>query len=96
MNTAFLTHNIDMLIALSAAVAVLAAILVVSWPYFVRDHLTERMVQVTNENERIRVRERNRLNAQNKPDFAQNRTEAALQAHRRSPQSCRNGRQRNG
>ena len=55
-----------MIIALSAAVAVVAAIFVVSWPYFVRDHLTERMVQVTNESERIRVRERSRLNAQNK------------------------------
>jgi tight adherence protein C len=43
-----------------------AATLVVAWPYFVRDHLTERMVQVTNENERVRVRERNRLNAQSK------------------------------
>ncbi|ANY82581.1 type II secretion system protein (plasmid) [Microvirga ossetica] len=61
-----LAANLDMLIALSAAVAVVAAVLVVAWPYFVRDHLTERMVQVTNENERIRVRERNRLNAQSK------------------------------
>ena len=61
-----LAANLDMLIALSAAVAVVAAVFVVAWPYFVRDHLTERMVQVTNESERIRVRERNRLNAQSK------------------------------
>jgi tight adherence protein C len=66
MNIDLLTGNSDMLIALSAAVAVIAAIFVVSWPYLVRDHLTERMVQVTNESERIRVRERSRLNAQNK------------------------------
>src|SRR6478736_6427496 len=66
MNIGLLSSNIDMLIALSAALAVVAATLVVSWPYFVRDHLTERMVQVTNENERVRVRERNRLNAQSK------------------------------
>jgi tight adherence protein C len=66
MNIGLLASNIDILIALSAAVAVVAATLVVAWPYFVRDHLTERMVQVTNENERIRVRERNRLNAQSK------------------------------
>jgi tight adherence protein C len=64
MNMGLLASNIDMLIALSAAIAVVAATLVVAWPYFVRDHLTERMVQVTNENERVRVRERNRLNAQ--------------------------------
>ena len=61
-----LAANLDMLIALSAGVAVVAAVFVVAWPYFVRDHLTERMVQVTNESERIRVRERNRLNAQSK------------------------------
>ena len=61
-----LAANLDMFIALSAAVAVVAAVFVVAWPYFVRDHLTERMVQVTNESERIRVRERNRLNAQSK------------------------------
>jgi tight adherence protein C len=66
MNIGLLTGNIDMLIALSAAVAVVAAIFVVFWPYFVRDHLTERMAQVISENERIRVRERNRLNAQTK------------------------------
>ncbi|MGO4571821.1 type II secretion system F family protein [Microvirga sp. 2TAF3] len=63
MNIGLLTANIDMFIALSAAVAVIAAILVVAWPYFVRDHLAERMLQVANESERIRVRERNRLNA---------------------------------
>lgn len=66
MNSGLLIANMDLLIALSAAIAVVAAIFVVSWPYFARDHLTERMIQVTNENERIRVRERNRLNAQSK------------------------------
>ena len=61
-----LAANLDMFIALSAAVAVVAAVFVVAWPYFVRAHLTERMVPVTNESERIRVRERNRLIAQSK------------------------------
>ncbi|NIX78380.1 type II secretion system F family protein [Microvirga terricola] len=62
MDIALVTANADMLIALSAAIAVIAAVLVVSWPYFVRDHLTDRMAQVTSESERIRVRERSRLN----------------------------------
>ncbi|KAB0265761.1 type II secretion system F family protein [Microvirga brassicacearum] len=66
MDIGLLADNLEILIALLAGVAVVAAIFVVSWPYFVRDHLTERMVQVTNENERIRVRERNRLNASTK------------------------------
>ncbi|MBF9234254.1 type II secretion system F family protein [Microvirga alba] len=66
MNTGLLTGNVDMLVALSATVAVFAAIIVVAWPYFVRDELAERMVQVANESERIRLRERGRLNAQNK------------------------------
>lgn len=67
MSTALLIHNMDLIIALSAGISVFAAIFVVSWPYVIRDHLAERMVQVTNESERIRVRERSRLNAQNKP-----------------------------
>ncbi|MBF9235514.1 type II secretion system F family protein [Microvirga alba] len=66
MNIGVLAGNVDMLIALSAAIAVFAAIFVVSWPYLVRDRLTERMAQVTTESERIRVRERGRLNAQNR------------------------------
>lgn len=66
MIVALIAANMDMLIASLAAIAAVAATVVVSWPYFVRDHLTERMMQVTTESERIRVRERNRLNAQNK------------------------------
>ena len=96
MNTALLANHADMLIALSAAIAVFAAILVVSWPYFVRDHLTERMVQVTNENERIRVRERSRLNAQNKQISLRTEPKRLYKHHRRSSQSCRNGGQRDG
>lgn len=53
----------DVLIALLAGTSVVAAIFVVSWPYLVRDELAERMIQVTNESERIRLRERSRLNS---------------------------------
>ena len=42
MNIGLLIHNLDLIIALSAAISVFAAIFVVSWPYVVRDHLAER------------------------------------------------------
>jgi tight adherence protein C len=67
MNMSALTANSELLIAVSSAISVFAAILVASWPYFARDHLTARMAQVASENERVRLRERSRLNAQNKP-----------------------------
>src|SRR5829696_7652014 len=56
----------ELLTAALAAVAVFAAIVLVTWPYLVRDHLSARMAQVANERERIRLRERTRLNAQSK------------------------------
>jgi tight adherence protein C len=52
-----------LLTALSAAISVTAAIILVSWPYLVRDPLGARMAQVASERERIRVRERNRLSS---------------------------------
>jgi tight adherence protein C len=61
------TSDIEVLTALSAAVSVFAATLLVSWPYLVRDHLGTRMAQVANERERIRLRERSRLNAKSRP-----------------------------
>jgi tight adherence protein C len=67
MNPSLLIIYSDVLIAALAAIAVAAGILVVSWPYFARDHLAERMVQVSRESERIRLRERSRLNAESKP-----------------------------
>jgi tight adherence protein C len=59
--------DIEVLTAVSAAVSVFAATLLVSWPYLARDHLGARMAQVASERERIRLRERTRLNAQGKP-----------------------------
>jgi tight adherence protein C len=46
---------------LLAALSVFSATLVVAWPYFARDKLAERLEQVANERERIRIRERRRL-----------------------------------
>src|SRR4051812_7531119 len=56
----------DMILALSAATSVFAAIVLVTWPYLARDQLGIRMAQVASERERIRLRERARLNAQTK------------------------------
>jgi tight adherence protein C len=66
MTMGLVAANIDTLIAVLSAIAVVAAVVLALWPYMIRDPLTERMIQVTRESERIRVRERNRLNAQNK------------------------------
>jgi len=60
-----IARNLQLLTALSAALSVSAAIILVSWPYLQRDPLSARMAQVANERERIRIRERNRLNSQN-------------------------------
>ena len=51
------------LIALSAAISVFSAVLVLSWPYLARDTLGNRMRQVSSERERIRARERAKLEA---------------------------------
>jgi tight adherence protein C len=61
-----LIANTELMIGLSAAISVFSAIILVSWPYLARDQLDVRMAQVANERERIRLRERARLNAQNK------------------------------
>jgi len=67
MNLSILTANTDLLVALLAAVCVFAAIALVSWPYVARDHLAERMARLASERERIRLQERGRLNAANRP-----------------------------
>jgi tight adherence protein C len=51
------------LAAILAAMSVFSAVIVVSWPYLVRDNLAARMRQVEGERERIRIRERIRLAA---------------------------------
>ncbi len=56
----------QMIVALCAALSVFSAIVVVAWPYLARDELTTRMRQVSSERERIRARERAKLEAQKK------------------------------
>ena len=53
-----------LLTAVTAAIAVFSAILTVAWPYLVSDKLGDRMKQVSSERERIRARERARLEAE--------------------------------
>ena len=60
------TDNPQALIALFAALAVFSAIVVVAWPYLARDELGSRMRQISSERERIRARERAKLEAQKK------------------------------
>lgn len=66
MDLGALTQNPQTLIALCAALAVFSAIVVVAWPYLARDELGTRMRQVSSERERIRARERAKLEAKNK------------------------------
>jgi len=61
-----LTQNTQLLVALSSAIAVFSAIVVVAWPYLARDELDTRMRQISSERERIRARERAKLDAQKK------------------------------
>ena len=56
--------NPELVIAIAAAVSVFSAVVVVSWPYLVRDNLSNRMRQVASERERIRARERAKMQAQ--------------------------------
>lgn len=54
----------EQLSAMMAGIAAFSSILAVSWPYIFRDTLAERMRKVESERERIRKRERTRLNAE--------------------------------
>jgi tight adherence protein C len=56
----------DPAVSLLAAIAIACGILVTLWPYLVSDTLERRMRMVTDEAERIRVRERARLQAGSK------------------------------
>jgi tight adherence protein C len=62
-----LTDNSQLIIAFCAALAVFSAIVVVGWPYLAGDELSNRMRQISSERERIRARERAKLEAQKKP-----------------------------
>lgn len=66
MNLNYFTENIQAVIAICSALAVFSAIVVVAWPYLARDELSTRMRQVSSERERIRARERAKLEAQKK------------------------------
>jgi tight adherence protein C len=63
MNIHALLNDTDLIIAASAATSVFATTLLIAWPYLARDQLGARMAQVYSERERIRVRERSRLNS---------------------------------
>jgi len=60
------TDNPELLIAIASALSVFAAIVVVAWPYLAGDNLNARMKQVSSERERIRARERAKLEADKK------------------------------
>lgn len=66
MDIDILLVNPEWLIMVSAATSTFAATIVVLWPYLARDQLNKRMAHVASERERIRLRERARLAAQNK------------------------------
>jgi len=61
MNFLSILENPQIMLAFAAALAVFTAILTVSWPYLARDNLSTRMRQVASERERIRARERAKL-----------------------------------
>jgi tight adherence protein C len=61
-----IADNTQLIVALCAALSVFSAIVVISWPYLARDDLGNRMRQVSSERERIRARERAKLEAQKK------------------------------
>jgi tight adherence protein C len=63
MDINFLMEHRESFIALMAAMSVFSVSLLVVWPYLARDTLSIRMRQVASERERIRARERARLNA---------------------------------
>ena len=61
MNFLSIMDDPSTLLAFTSAIAVFTAILTVSWPYLARDNLSTRMRQVASERERIRARERAKL-----------------------------------
>lgn len=63
MNLDIIAANQDLLIAASAALAASSALIVVFWPYLAPDALGTRMRVMVTERDRIRLRERARLNA---------------------------------
>ena len=66
MDLDLFTDNSQTIIALFAAIAVFSAIVVIAWPYLAPDELASRMRQISSERERIRARERAKLEATKK------------------------------
>ncbi len=66
MDLDIFADNSQLIIAFCAAIAVFSAIVVVGWPYLAGDELTNRMRQISSERERIRARERAKLESQKK------------------------------
>ena len=66
MDLDIFADNSQLIIAFCAALAVFSAIVVLAWPYLARDELGSRMRQISSERERIRARERAKLEAQKK------------------------------
>jgi hypothetical protein len=61
-----ITDNSQLIIAFCAALAMFSAVVVIGWPYLAGDQLTNRMRQISSERERIRARERAKLESQKK------------------------------
>jgi tight adherence protein C len=61
-----IVNSTPLIIAICAALSVFSAIVVIAWPYLARDELGTRMRQISSERERIRARERAKLEAQKK------------------------------
>jgi tight adherence protein C len=64
MSLRILTANTELIVAFSAALSAFSAIILVMWPYLARNQLSVRMAGVAAERERIRLRERSRLNTE--------------------------------
>ncbi|CAN7640852.1 type II secretion system F family protein [Pararhizobium sp. LjRoot255] len=67
MNIAAYIPEPEKLSAMMAAFAAFSSVVAVSWPYMFRDNLAARLHKVEGEQERIRQRERARLNAVKRP-----------------------------
>lgn len=64
MDFGFTSAQHNLIIAFMSAMSVFCAIVVVSWPYLARDPLSARMRSLADERERIRLRERERLDGE--------------------------------
>ncbi len=61
-----IADSTHLIIAVCASLAMFSAVVVIAWPYLARDELGNRMRQISSERERIRARERAKLDAAKK------------------------------